>query len=595
MPVELELDQERWQLDPLEVEEEVRAGRLPRHAWVRYPPWTGAERLQVDAVEALRDARDAPAACVAHRMGQRPAPLAMLGFTAALVLLCIAQTYATATIPGVSERLIRNTAMGLSTTLLDGHWWTVWTAHLVHAPAYPLAHLTANMAFLLYSGFRVERLLGSVGYVAVVAGAAAGAALLVVGAAQPPTIGSSTLAFGLWAAQVGAGLRWADALPAALRRRYGFASLIVVAPLLALNLPVKGVSHLGHLGGALGGLAVALLAPVVGAQAAANQARVRRRLWGLSALLLLAPAAAVTAIAHLGPSRLLWQQTVVAIHGSDATLRLPAGMAESRVSLWGLPGWRASDLDASGLAAVEWIAGGFAPATQDERTAWWSERTLHDARPTPPPPPLRDGWQAMAWTLSSDGAAPTYVVENTLSRGHYRLRITWLLDRPPDGAGRLRDRFYRSLASTLTLGDPEGIAALRQAYARNPQGGQPAFRLAEALYTLGDIPAAESIVAGLLARQDGWQWDAARLRLQELTAEPGAWPAAPSPDWLAPFLAEAPLGDRGIHVTGVAWLARSGHCGLALAHLAELQARSGADDPPAGVDAAASPCAPPPD
>jgi rhomboid protease GluP len=600
MQVEVEHDGERWSLDALALEEEVRAGRLPGEARVRHPDWTGAAFGPIAAVPALADALNAPAARFAAHLRAPPLPWAMSLTTLLLCLLCIAQTLAGATAPARTEDLLRATAMGLSTTLLDGAWWTVWTSHLVHAPAFPLAHLVANLAFLLYSGFRVERALGGWGYAAVMAAAAAGSSLLVVGAGQPPTIGSSTLAFGLWAAQVGIGVRLGEAMPAGLRRRYGLASFFVVAPLLALNLMVEGVSHLGHLGGALGGLLVAMAAPVPGTLPPDRRAQARRRLAGLTGLALVLPPAGAALGNRAGAEALLWRRVEVALPGGDSAVLLPAGMAEQAVRAWGIEGWQVADLDQAVFMGGEWRARSFpgealpGEGAEEARRAWWADRTRQELHPAEAPAPLGPGWSAAAWTLTGGDGAPLRLVEHSLARGLHHLRIAWVLDTDAPDGGRARERFFTALARSVRVGDPAGVRELREAQARNPASPRLRFEAAEALFRLGEAGEADALLLPLLDRTDGWDWEAARLRLRNLAAQPSSWPAPPDPRWLEPFLRRAPLGDAGIHLPALRWLAAQGRCAEARAHHARLRAlaEEAGERLDAELERALAPCAP---
>jgi membrane associated rhomboid family serine protease len=165
-----------------------------------------------------------------------------------------------------------------------GEWWRVLSGTLLHASA---SHLVLNLLGLLSFGVALERRFGRwrVAAICLVSWITGGALALL---SQAVTIvGASGIVFGLAGAWLGQ-LRSMRELPQSRL------ALILIGGLLVFNLAsgiwTPQVSFLGHLGGLLGGLALALwYAPRIDmADAARSQNRWLRAGVGASAALLLA-------------------------------------------------------------------------------------------------------------------------------------------------------------------------------------------------------------------------------------------------------------------------------------------------------------------
>lgn len=276
---ELRVDGEVHLIEVAELEEAVRRAHVLGDAEVHHPPWTGELWRRVDEIDALRDDLDTPdARLAAHLLRPRRA-----GATAAVVgLLLVAAAAqfagreAFAADPGLLHRL----SLGWESTLLDGGWWTPWSATLLHESFF---HLLGNLVIIAYCAWRTERALGASGLVGVVAGAILGAALAVVAVSPLGCIGASVLAFGLWGAQFAVGWRYGAAIPAKLRGHYGAGTVLVAAPLLVWSFVNPHVSFAGHLGGFVGGAVTVFLLPVATAVPLADRGPARRRALALAA------------------------------------------------------------------------------------------------------------------------------------------------------------------------------------------------------------------------------------------------------------------------------------------------------------------------
>lgn len=281
--VELRGEEEVTVLHPSELEEEIRRGRVLGSAEVRYAPWTGTEFARIETIAALASAVDAPAARAAARLMRNSLPWATVLLSVLMLGAFGLQLWFG--VQGLEPGRVG--AVGFEPTLLEGAWWSAWTAPWLHGNA---LHLMVNLPLLAYSCFRVERAMGMTGLLQVLLGASLGAALLIVPFSELPVVGSSILAYGAWGAQLGLGLRLGDAIPRGQRSAYGWRSYILFTLFLLSGFSAPKVSVLGHLGGYLGGLAISLWAPAEALAPRTELALTRLRILGTCLILLALPA-----------------------------------------------------------------------------------------------------------------------------------------------------------------------------------------------------------------------------------------------------------------------------------------------------------------
>ena len=321
--------------------------------------------------------------------------------------------------------------------------------------------------------------------------------------------------------------------------------------------PSTGVSHLGHLGGLVGGG----LAVLIGAPAVIHRRPLRDL--AVTGVTLLAPVS-MALVMPLFPTALgvPWQD--VTDEYTNVSVRLPGPLAAHRVSFAGLAGWRADPNSEEPLLIDRMTYASLEARDRFDWTLWWSDRLNTTLHPTKAPEPLREGWTADAW--SGDGVK---VVEYRLEQGVSVVRVAWMLyDGLPDlGA---RERLYLFIADTVDPGEPPDLVDEREKYANNPTYPKRIYNYTWELIRAGQYAEADALLVDLLQRTDGWQWEAARLRLRLLSDVPEAGEAL-SADWLMPFLEEAPAIDMAVHRPGILWLAQRGDCEHASDHLARIR------------------------
>ncbi len=590
-------------LADLDVEQEVRHGRLFAEDELHYPPWTGPGFRKLGELPALADAFASPDARFAAWVRARRFPwgtLAAVGIVAAAGALQLAVTVAGALLPELSARVSRAVlrgAIGYEPLLLDGAWWTPWTSQLLHAGA---LHLLMNLPVLAYCGFRVERALGLGGFTVVGAAAVLGGTVAVTALGDLPVVGASILAYGFWGAQITIGFRVGEAMPPGWRGFYGWGNLVLFVPLFAASLGQEGVSDLGHLGGLAGGVLAAMLVPAESFRAAGEVAERRRANLRVATLLGALPMLAGPALARLMPAMALPAERVE-VAEAGVTVELPWRMAENPVRFAGLPAWVVSrNHDEPVFCGLVRLREPRSPTAEDIGLAWAEAMRAH-LEPVEPPPSLGSGWTSHAWVVR-EGAAdrPTgRLVEHDLRRGVWLLRVGYHLptDTDPDAG---REALYRHVLATLEVSEPPSLAAARRQAALYPQDPERAWTLGRELADFGDVVAADDKWAELAARADGWRWEAVRGRVaawaqaeaagergrldRRITGPERVW-------WLTRTVAGAPAADRELQLAAVSWLAKDGACPVARAHADRIAA---AADPALrdALDAALAACAP---
>ena len=153
----------------------------------------------------------------------------------------------------------------------DGDWWRLLTSMFLHQG---LIHLAFNMWALASFGPMVERLYGSVSYLAayLVAGLS-GSLASITWRPDINSIGASAAIFGILGALIAAQMRNGASIPNSVLRPLRNSSLIFTCCALAAGLISTGVDNAAHIGGLTAGFLVglALSRQVTGQRVRANQ------------------------------------------------------------------------------------------------------------------------------------------------------------------------------------------------------------------------------------------------------------------------------------------------------------------------------------
>ncbi len=443
-----------YPVDLGDLERDIRMGLVSTTSELLHPPWTGARFRYLTEIPALQAAFEAPDARLNAWMSRPRRPRLSLLVAALVALAALLQTAggangARAGLAALASLMPRYGAAGFEPTLLDGMWWTPLASQLVHDPELPLFHALVNLPLLAYGGYRVERALGVGGYAFVAALSLLFGSLFVVFLGDLPAVGSSLLGFGLWAAQIAIGFRWAQAIPVSSRAYYGWGTWVVFAPVYALSLVGSDVTHTGHLGGVLGGfLAVALVDPESTARTIEVAWRRRRNL-ALAGLLGLLPLGLAVALPFWS-GLLAFPERPVEVPALSARITLPGRLADHPIEAFAGQAWLpAAHADEPLFLSRSSDAG-------EDRAQFWSAQLAGRALVCAPPE-VAPGWRGESWMIldSASGEPSWRVVEQsqTLDGQTWRLGYALRLGGLPDFGAR--ERLMRRALYAVELIPPE--------------------------------------------------------------------------------------------------------------------------------------------
>lgn len=447
-----------YPVDLGDLERDIRMGLVSSTSELLHPPWTGARFRYLTEIPELSAAFEAPDARLNAWMSGRRRVRAS-GVVAALVAFAaLLQTAGGAEgarplLARLASAMPRYGAAGFEPTLLDGMWWTPLASQLVHDPELPLLHALVNLPLLAYGGYRVQRALGTSGYAFVAALSLGVGTIFVLFFGALPSVGSSLLGFGLWAAQIAIGFRWGQAIPRESRAFYGWGTWVVFAPLYALSLVGSDVTHTGHLGGVIGGfLAIALIEPESTAKVDRVQARRRRNL--LFAALILLCSLLIGLVVPLFPGLMAFPEQVVEAPEQRARLTLPGRLADHPIAALEGQAW----LPAPDSDEPFFISRSTDPS--QDRQAFWASRLAGRAIACATPE-VAPGWTGASWMiLDNQSGEPSWrVVEEARVEGDEIVHVGYALrlGGPPDLGARER-LMARGMMGVELLHDYDGLA-----------------------------------------------------------------------------------------------------------------------------------------
>ena len=349
-------DSETLMMPVAELEEELRRGRLAPTVRVQHPDWSGDGFVVASEVPALREALSSAEARLSARLWAPWSSCASYVTVGLCVLLA-----GVGVLQGLSSPEgyagVRHSAVGFERTILDGGYWTPFSAALAHVG---VGHLAVNLPLLTYCSYRTERLLGAWGAASVLAWALLCSTLAILAWSDLPVVGASTLAYGAWGAQIALGFRYGRWIPAHLKSRYGIGNLVLFLPLAFISLfNGPGVSLAGHAGGLAGGVFAVL---IVGLFAPMRAGMTTFAALGLTALLPWTPPAWWAGA---------WSQVSIS---DSAHIAIPSRWREHTGRWQSFPAWSSGDrypVFAGTFFASEEPAGALeGSATERERAVW---------------------------------------------------------------------------------------------------------------------------------------------------------------------------------------------------------------------------------
>ena len=448
-----------------EFERRVRDGQISPEVPIRFDAVTGDQFVPVGQLELYRELLNPQRRAFREQLRKPGFPI----MTAILV--------------GVQIRIY---LMSWAPDLQD--WleteWTQWAPGILeHAEIYRLfsygvvhvgfTHLLFNLTFLAYTGYNLERALGSINLLLLFFGSVFSGGLLSMWMAPGrPSLGASGGDFGLIAAAVVFGWKHWDDIPRHAQTKFGWALVPYLGFSLISGLGSENIDNWSHLGGLVGGaVLMTILSPALSVENKRRNRIIQRASVGLMALLSIG-------LIRWGPHLVPLQDQ------SQGSWTVPVP------SYW-RPGWTFTG-----------DRGWFSP-TADATMA--VTRTIHDR-----PISNVQAVQSMLDRLSSAGTTPKVTERSTIQIGEHEgthLTMRLMLSGVPtelqavvmtrgvvtyraniqsqqQTMSRYATVFSRAL-SNARLDPPETLQAAQERAAAHPRSWQPAIDLGNELYRAG--------------------------------------------------------------------------------------------------------------
>lgn len=446
-----------------EFERLVRQGEVPPETLVRMEVLTGKDFKPVGELELYLTLADPEDLAYARRLRNDPPVV-----TALLVGIQL-RIYLWSKAPGAGDWLVDNVTNWAPAILESGEVFRLISYGGLHMS---LTHLVLNMLFLGYAGWNLERAMGRRNLLAVFLFAVlAGGLVSMVMSPGRPSLGASGGDFGLIAAAVVFGWKNEDRLPAFARKYFGWAILPYLVYPLCLGLLSTTVDNWGHLGGLIGGAAMATWLQPDGFKRFEGPNRIVRRL------------AVAVSLLTLG-ALFAWGPRIVHLEPRSAptglSLDVPAGWHEG----WAFTedrGWTSPTREATLVATTKTYRRPLSPEEAVEALVAQVEAgghvRRHDVRSLEV-----GGWPAREIEFDFELGGELLVMHAlvvvegpTVHRVHLH-------------GSQQQARRSRLLAehvfATVRVQDPEALIAAREKAARNPRSWKTNLKLAhlEALY-----------------------------------------------------------------------------------------------------------------
>ncbi len=260
-------------------EQQVRDGKVPPDAEIRFEAATGDRFVPLRSLELYRELVHSDQA----RFSRSLARPSMPWVTAILVGVQL-RIYLWTGLPDAESGFLEHLANWAPAVLELGQPYRLLTYGFLHIG---LTHLAFNLLFLAYAGWNLERAMGKRNLLLIyLMSVFCGGLLSMAMSPDRPSLGASGGDFGLIAAAVLFGWKYGEIIPAKARKYYGWAILAYLVAAMLSGVSSPGVDNWGHLGGLLGGaVALTLLHPEAISRYQAHNRRVRRTAVGLGALI----------------------------------------------------------------------------------------------------------------------------------------------------------------------------------------------------------------------------------------------------------------------------------------------------------------------
>jgi len=488
-----------------EWEQQVRSGRIPARSEVQIEAITGDGWVQAGDLEMYTSLREGS---VRAFEGSGAIPIA----TALLVGINIRIWWSQLWLPPARDTLLGQCLAGHASVLEGGEGWRMLATGFCHTD---LMHIGANLLWMVFAGWGVERALGWANLVTLfVSSVVVGSLLSILFAPETSALGASGGVFGLVAAVIVLGFARPDVLPEDRRGVYGFAMFPYLLIMFLGGLTDDSIANWAHFGGMItGGLLATVLDPVGLQRRRGWNARWQGLVASLMVLMILVPAVAGPRIqllvderdARAAFSKVKPTTPDTAYHA--LRYRVPAGWRPA-VNSAGDPAFRSPVRGTTRSWAVmeRTERQPLDPAALLDRWRERLERGHPEVQWTDAVPESLGTFAGLGATahLSSEQGDKTLHWWGT-SRGLYSLQVVSEVD--DAHAGRVQP-LLRRLREQITWDDPESLRDAIWEHERRPSRSSRA-ELARVLGEVGERDQSVEIWLGLIAEDPGKRahWD----------------------------------------------------------------------------------------
>ena len=488
-----------------DLREQLRKGILSRSVLICFEPWTNGETLPADQIPQLADDINTELALMAHRIRNKRIPYASLML---LFVLCV-MMWLQGNNPDIQHQMEHWWMLGWGSTTLDGHWYSPLLSQFVHSS---MSHFLVNIVVIAYCSYRVEQALGWLSILQIVLLSTGVGGVLVCSFSVFPVVGSSIMGFGLWGAQIALGFRYVDGIPKSHQKYYGWGTFLIFLPIYSYGLHNMQVSHLGHLGGLVGGVWVAMVGSH-GLKPGMQWAEFRRWVAYVSLFLL--------------PSMSIWPsiaETEVVLF-SEQGIEIVVPKRVVRQSSDGLELLSAHPNDDAFLFLERWVLTTPSDDTIDASKAWWEQKF----------------------------EAPVQLVSLETSEIHRRIQflvgdyeaveIQWLRGLWVNRIGYWvhkssvnRKLWLENWLNSAELNEPESLSEAREQFELISVLPDVRFEFARALAELGEGNASDEVISELVDVDSGWGPKAVYFRFWLRSIYPKSFDYSQDLSWMTLYL-----------------------------------------------------------
>lgn len=490
-----------------DLREQLRKGTLSRSVLICFEPWTNGETLPAHQIPQLADDINTELALMAHRIRHKRNPYACLTL---IFILCLMMWFQ-GNNSDIQHQMEHWWMLGWGSTTLDGHWYSPLLSQFVHSS---MDHFLVNIVVIAYCAYRVEQALGWASVMQIVVLSTAIGGVLVCSFSVFPVVGSSIMGFGLWGAQIALGFRYVEGIPKSHQKYYGWGTFLIFLPIYSYGLHNMQVSHLGHLGGLVGGVWVAMVGSH-GFKPGMFWAECRRWVAYVSLFLI--------------PSMSIWpsiaETEIVKFPEQGIEIEVPKRVFKQ--SSVGLQLLSAHPNDDGFIFLERWVLSKPSDDSINESKIWWEKKFEKPAQLVS----LQDseGHRRIQYIVGDYEA-----VEIQWIRGLWVNRIGYWVH----NSSTKRKVWLEAWLNSAILNDPDSLVEAREQFELLSVLPDVRFEYARALADLGEANTADEIISVLVDVDSGWGPKAVYFRLWLRSIYPKSFSYSQDLSWMTLYLKE---------------------------------------------------------